>query len=100
MVYLHALTWHFGFFSSYAGSKSLIFYKLFVNIYINLCFAVFDCGSTDIVAPDNGNINYKATILGSIAEFSCESGFTLVGNMTRTCELTGWSGNNPSCGIN
>lgn len=60
---------------------------------------VFDCGSTDIQRPVNGNVNLtEKTTIGSRAFFSCEVGFELVGDATRTCQLTGWTGSNPTCG--
>ena len=60
---------------------------------------MFDCGSTDIIRPENGSVSLNQTTLGSVATFACDSGFTLIGDTTRTCQLTGWSGNNPSCGM-
>ena len=60
--------------------------------------AVFDCGRSDIPDPENGRVMADQTILRSVATFSCNANFVLVGDATRTCESTGWSGNNPSCG--
>ena len=59
---------------------------------------MFDCGSADIIRPDNGTVVLNQTTLGSVATFACNAGFALIGDATRTCELTGWSGSNPSCG--
>ena len=61
---------------------------------------VFDCGSTDIQRPVNGNVNLtEKTTIGSQAIFSCDAGFVMIGEETRTCQLTGWSGSNPICGM-
>lgn len=61
--------------------------------------AVFDCGSTVLILT-NGRVIIDQTTLGSVARFMCNNGFVLRGDtVTRTCEVTGWSGSNPSCGM-
>ena len=70
------------------------------NFYLkclNFQLAVFDCGRSDIPDPENGRVMADQTILRSVATFTCNANFVLVGDGTRTCESTGWSGNNPSC---
>ena len=58
------------------------------------CVAV-DCGSLSI---NHGAIVTEATSLGSVAQYSCESGYALVGGDNRTCEANGmWSGEEPLC---
>ena len=38
------------------------------------------------------------TTFGETATYSCDTGFTLIGDTTRTCQATGlWSGNAPTC---
>ena len=59
---------------------------------------VIDCGRSDIPRPGNGSVMANQTTLGSIATFTCDASFILVGDEMRTCESTGWSGNNPTCG--
>lgn len=56
-----------------------------------------DCGSISV--PLNGAIAYETdTRLDSIAEFSCERGFRLIGDAARTCLASGdWSLSSPSC---
>ena len=34
---------------------------------------------------------------GSIATYSCSTGYELVGNLMRTCTASGWSGSDPGC---
>ena len=60
-------------------------------------FPVFSCGTTGLETPVNGSLSLTQTTLGSVASFACNAGFVLIGNATRTCELTGWSGSDPSC---
>ena len=56
-----------------------------------------DCGS--LPDPANGNVNHTAgTTVGRNATYSCNTGYNLVGDSTRTCQATGnWSGNAPTC---
>ena len=61
-------------------------------------FEVFECDRADIISPDNGAVSVNGSTLGSVATFTCNDSYTLIGDATRTCQLTGWSGSNPSCG--
>lgn len=57
-----------------------------------------DCGL--LRPPENGNVNYPSgrTSYGSVAEFSCNLGFSLVGQQTVICQSSGsWNGNTPTC---
>ncbi|HJL19970.1 MAG TPA: hypothetical protein RMH99_30175 [Sandaracinaceae bacterium LLY-WYZ-13_1] len=55
-----------------------------------------DCGA--LASPANGNVSYAATTFGSTATYSCNSGYTLSGSPSRTCDGTGsWSGAAPTC---
>lgn len=59
------------------------------------CAAV-DCGT--LVSPTNGAVNLIGTTLGSVARYTCNPSFRLVGDASRTCLSTArWSGNQPSC---
>ena len=60
--------------------------------------AVFDCGSN--LTLENGMVRYisEKTTLGSVAIFICNNDYRRNGNANRTCELSGWSGSNPTCG--
>jgi len=59
-------------------------------------FVGSDCG--DLSAPSNGQISINATTFGSMATYSCDLGYTLDGNTSRTCQSNGqWSGSQPSC---
>ena len=49
--------------------------------------------------PANGSITLAAgATLGQTATYSCDTGYNLVGDRTRTCQATGvWSGSAPTC---
>jgi formylglycine-generating enzyme required for sulfatase activity len=59
--------------------------------------APVDCGT--LAAPTNGGVNTPSgTGRGSTATYVCDSGYTLSGAATRTCQDTGdWSGRAASC---
>ena len=56
-----------------------------------------DCGT--LTNPVNGQVNHTAgTTFEQTATYSCNTGYNLVGDGTRTCQATGvWSGNAPTC---
>ena len=65
------------------------------NIFLIL--TAVDCGN--LTDPANGQVTHTAgTTYGQTATYSCDTGYILVGNRTRTCEATGnWSGSAPTC---
>ena len=56
-----------------------------------------DCGA--LSNPVNGSVHYTAgTTFGQKANYSCNTGYRLVGDSTQTCQATGrWSGSVPTC---
>ena len=56
-----------------------------------------DCGT--LANPGNGEVNHTAgTTIGQIATYSCNTGYNLVGDNTRTCQDPGvWSESAPTC---
>ena len=55
-----------------------------------------DCGSLE--DPDNGQVDFSNTTFESTANYTCDLGYSLNGNSSRTCEANGnWSGDQPSC---
>ena len=64
---------------------------------ILLILTVVDCDI--LTAPANGQVHHTAgTRLGQTATYSCNTGYNLVGNSTRTCQARGvWSGRAPTC---
>ena len=66
-------------------------------IHVILILAVVDCGS--LTDPASGQVDLTSgTTLGQTATYSCNTGYNLVGDSTRTCQATGqWSGSAPTC---
>ena len=55
-----------------------------------------DCGT--LTNPVNGQVSTTGTTFGQTATYSCNTGYNLMGDDTRTCQATGqWSGNAPTC---
>ncbi|CAI8013734.1 CUB and sushi domain-containing protein 2, partial [Geodia barretti] len=52
---------------------------------------VVDCG--ELMDPENGAVNVTNTTFNSTATYSCNGGYNLVGDATRTCLASAsWSG--------
>ncbi len=67
-------------------------------------FYVIHAGKVSVVScPDLpgiqfGSISLTGTSVGSTATYYCTSGYTLVGDRTRTCQASGrWSRHAPQC---
>ena len=57
---------------------------------------VVNCGT--LAAPQNGQVILTTTTFMSTATYSCNAGYILSENATRTCEATGtWSDTVPTC---
>ena len=56
-----------------------------------------DCDS--LTDPANGQVDLTSgTTFGQTATYSCNTGYNLVGDSTRTCQTVGnWSGSRPTC---
>ena len=69
----------------------------------NTCFVFIlyltsdiDCGPLD--DPAKGEVSLSSTIFTSVANYSCNTGYTLTGDDMRMCFETGlWSGSEPTC---
>ena len=59
-------------------------------------FVVMDCGS--LSDPTNGQVTFTTTTEGSVANYTCDTGYDPVGDSTRTCQSDEqWSGSEPTC---
>ena len=48
--------------------------------------------------PMNGTVTSNGTLVTSVAEFTCDFGFELIGDSKRTCQPNGmWSNMVPTC---
>ena len=65
--------------------------------YVFLSLTAVNCGN--LTDPHNGQVDHTAgTTFGQNAIYSCNTGYNLVGDSTRTCQASGnWSGSAPTC---
>lgn len=63
----------------------------------SVTFSGIDCGLLE--APKNGDISFsQGTLFGSVATYSCDIPYQIVGVVTRVCQTSGvWSGDAPFC---
>ncbi|MCA9488800.1 MAG: hypothetical protein KC621_02735, partial [Myxococcales bacterium] len=51
-----------------------------------------------LTAPTNGSVDRTSGTAGDVATYSCDPGYALVGDATRTCGVDGtWTGTAPTC---
>jgi hypothetical protein len=49
-------------------------------------------------APADGAVRYNDRVVDSVAQYTCDEGFSLVGDDSRTCQFDStWSGEEPTC---
>ena len=66
-----------------------------IHVFILPSTAV-DCDT--LSDPANGQVSTSGTTFGETATYSCNTGYNLVGDNTRTCQADGmWSGSAPTC---
>ena len=67
-----------------------IFYTNLYNVIVVMCERLLDIA--------NGRVVLSGLTVGSLASYTCNTGFNLVGNSARTCQSNGfWSGVEPFC---
>ena len=75
--------------------KRMIYNTTHLCMYFSLSIAL-DCGP--LSNPDNGLVIFRRTTLGSVANYSCNAGYVLMGIPFRICGVDGsWSGETPVC---
>ena len=63
---------------------------------MNFFFIVF---CPDLIDPTNGHVTTNGSSVGSIATYSCNAGFVVVGTVNRACQNDGqWNLSSPTCG--
>lgn len=65
-------------------------------ILLVMSYIAVDCGALPEV--QNGRAATSETVFQSVANYSCDNGYNLVGVPSRTCESNAvWSGAEPEC---
>ena len=74
---------------------SLSHFHTHVNILGN------ECDPNDLSNLENGMVTFDSVALGSVATYTCDRPYRLVGQPTRTCVRNGdntvWNGQTPTC---
>ena len=66
------------------------------SLFALLTFPVVVC--PELTNPDNGQVDLSGMNIGSLANYSCNSGYNLTGSELRMCMADGsWSGQDPVC---
>ena len=66
------------------------------NFSLLLFVVIVDCSTPP--TPGNGSVTYDNTFEGSVANYSCNDGFRLVGDDQTVCQSNAtWSGVVPIC---
>ena len=80
-------------------SSATILNPQMYNLYNYTFFhsTVVDCGTLN--TPMNGEVShFNGTTFRQTATYSCNTGYNLVGDNARMCEVDGmWSGSEPTC---
>ena len=59
-------------------------------------YTVVDCGA--LTDPDNGQVSTSTTTYTSTADYTCNTGYNLVGVNERICTAAGtWTDGEPTC---
>ena len=80
-----------------AGEYASSIINLLLSSLLLLCIG---CGTPDQLDLNVNEtiLSYNSTFINSTATYSCEDGYSLVGDAVRTCLSSGkWSGNPPYC---
>ena len=72
--------------------------SMYVRVHdVSLISSAVDCGT--LTNPANGSVTHSGgATFGQTANYSCNTGYNLVGGSTRICQATRtWSGSPPTC---
>lgn len=77
------------------GLYNVSYYILSVKIVLSRN-VVHNCGALE--DPENGKVSFDFTTFESVATYTCDSGFDVSGDSSRTCNGTGqWTGSSATC---
>ena len=67
-----------------------------LSLIIDPPLAVVDCAEPPSLL--NGSVNFTDTVFGSLAVYTCLTGYNITENVTRTCLANGsWTDSAPFC---
>ena len=76
----------------------LVHGNTYFNIYSICTFSYSAVNCPDLAGPANGQVVPSGSIPASTATYTCNSGYRLNGDSSRTCQDSGeWSGTAPTC---
>ena len=82
--------------NSYIYHTYITFFLLTSIYCFHVCPKAMDCGS--LTAPTNGRVTVNNTSYRGTATFSCNIGYSLIGDDFTTCTANGtWNGTDPTC---
>lgn len=93
---MHTLYWK----DFNACERKLFLLNLFIVKYYVYITCIYIGGTlcSTLTAPLYGQVSVKALTPDSCANYTCNEGFTLIGDHIRVCLHSGeWTGNTPTC---
>ena len=80
--------------SLWHASHNIVYCKNFVYKFVSN--AAVTCPT--LISPSNGTVLYVSRDYRSVATYTCNSGFEVIGSPTRTCQFNEmWSESEPTC---
>ncbi len=80
----------------YSVCISMAIFRMHTMCHSYTAHAVFSCDTLRDIS--SGRVVLTGTTVGSTATYSCNKGYILVGDQTRTCQFDGeWTGREPYC---
>ena len=90
------LNYYFNYLRTVMLTRFLLNYRVFPYCTLLFYTVIKDCGP--LPNPPNGVVSVGSTIEGSKVNYSCITGYNLMGDSMRICTSSGnWSGNEPLC---
>ena len=68
-----------------------------LNIIYNLIITFISALCQPLNPPSNGAVTWDGLTKGSTANYTCDSGYYVTGDNTRTCQNGRWTGQPPVC---
>ena len=80
------------------GHTNILSYRKISTSRVYTKFVLSNSVCLDLSTPADGSVTVNGYTTGDTAVYSCNNGFELVGNVSRTCmSISEWSGEPPTC---